>query len=83
MPELPLRPGIERAEHRRIGQSRSGSVIDGVDQHRNPEDVGEQNELLAIVRTHLAGPRQKLDRVSPLLVTGRRLADECMQMPDQ
>src|SRR5208337_5495819 len=81
--ELPLPPRIERAEHCRIGQSRSGRVVHSVDQHRNPEDIGEQDELLAVLGAHLASLSEKLDRVSPLLVTERRLAEDRMQVPDQ
>jgi len=42
-------------------------VIDGIDQHRHPEHVGEQDELLADWRTLLAGPGQKIDRIFPFL----------------
>src|SRR5437868_1588352 len=46
---------VERAEHRRLGRPRRLAVVDRVDQHRDAERVGEEDELLALVVGLLAG----------------------------
>ena len=58
---------IERAEHRGLGGALALPVVDGIDQHRNAEHVGEQDELLPDRGALLTGPGQIVDRIFPLL----------------
>ncbi len=58
---------IERAEHGSLGGAFPLAVIDRIDQHRHPEHVGQQNELLADRRAFLAGAGEEVDRVFPFL----------------
>jgi hypothetical protein len=36
-------------------------MIDGVDQHRNTEGIGQQNKFLALDIAEMSCPRQKVD----------------------
>src|SRR3954447_4350578 len=40
-------------------------VVDRVDEHGDTEDVGQQDELLPLLRADLTGPRQEVDRDLP------------------
>ena len=74
---------VERAEHRRLGRSSPGAVVDRLHEHRDPEDVGQQDELLPHVVAHLAGAGEERDRGAPLLLGQLHVLDECMQVVDQ
>jgi len=58
-------------------------VIDAVHQHAHPEHVGSEDELLALVRTQLAGAGEPVDGGHPFLLGRLDLAHEGMQMRDQ
>ena len=66
---------IERAEHRGLGGALALPVVDGIDQHRHAEHVGEQDEFLTDRGALLAGAGQEIDRIFPLLEGEIGLAD--------
>ena len=74
---------VEGAEHR----GGRGPVVEAVvqlhDQHGQAEDVGGEDELLALVVGHLTGARQPLDGGHPLVLGEPDLAGEVVQVPHQ
>ena len=59
---------MERAEHGILGGARRTAVVDCVDQHREAERIAEQDELLTLVVTEMAGPGQEADGQIPFLL---------------
>jgi hypothetical protein len=57
-------------------------VIDGIDQHRNPQDIGQENELLSALRTHFAGTRKEVDRLPPFVMSDLSLPHDRMHVAD-
>ena len=70
---------IERPEHRGLGGAVALAMVDRIDQHRDPEHVGQQDELLPARRAFLAGPGQEIDRLLPFLEGEIGLADVVVQ----
>ena len=58
----------ERAEHRVLGRAVRHRVVDADDLHRQTEDVGQEDELLALVVGDVARAGQEVDPVGPLLL---------------
>ncbi len=58
---------MEGAEDRRIGGSLGGLLVDHLDQHRQTERVGQQDELLALVVALVADRGEEIDPGEPLL----------------
>ena len=56
---------------------------EGVDEHREPEHVRPEDELLAPLVRDLAGRRQQPDRGLPLLLCQPRFGREGVQVPDE
>ena len=52
-------------------------------QHRDAQDVGEQDELLALVVRDVAGPGEEVYPLEPLLLSEFHLADERVQVSDE
>src|ERR1700722_5860302 len=66
---IPGRAGnIERAENRVLGTGSRAWVTKSVNQHRDPEHVGQENEFLSPVTARLPRLSQKIDAVQPLLM---------------
>ena len=57
--------------------------VDRDGQHREPEDVGEQDELLAAVVGDVPDAGQELDRLRPLLLGQPDVAGERVQVGDE
>jgi hypothetical protein len=74
---------VERAEHGRLGRDAELPVRDRLDQHRQPEDVGQQDELLPLVVGLLPHPGQEVDRLLPLRDRQLNVAGERVQVPHQ
>ena len=74
---------MKRAEHGRFGGTVRLPVIEQINHHRNPQRVGEQDELLPLVAAHLTGFGQDFDRLEPLRLGQLHLLDEGVQMADQ
>jgi hypothetical protein len=70
---------IERAEHRGLGGALALPVVDGIDQHRHAEHIGEQDELLPDRSALLTGPGQEIDRIFPFLESKIGPADIVVQ----
>ena len=58
-------------------------MVDRVDEHRDAENVGEQNEFLPHVRAFLAGARQEVDRPLPFGKGEIDVAHEAVEMAHQ
>ena len=56
---------VEGAEDGGFAGAGGFAVVDRVDQHRDAEDVAEQDELLPPVGAHVAGGGEELDRFEP------------------
>ena len=80
MLELALLTGIERAEDRGVADAGTRYIVDRVNQHRNAQNVREQDKLLAVVGTHLAGTREEVDGLPPFTLRQLRLPDDRVQM---
>ncbi len=70
---------IERAEHGRLGGAIALAMVDRIDQHRNPEYVRQQDELLPGRAAFLPDAGQKIDRIPPFVEAEIGLADEIVQ----
>jgi len=57
---------VEGAEDGRFRSAFRFAVIDGIDEHRHAEDIGQQNVFLAPVIAGLTGRCEKLDGFEPL-----------------
>ncbi|EDN05732.1 conserved hypothetical protein [Histoplasma mississippiense (nom. inval.)] len=57
---------VERAEHGALGGAGGFRVVDGVDQQREAEDVGEEDELVALRGADLARLDEEGERGRPL-----------------
>jgi hypothetical protein len=63
--------------------ARRAAVVDRVDQHRHPENIGQQDEFLTPVAAHMARPRQEGDALLPFLMAWLDLFDEGVEVADQ
>ena len=63
--------------------SRRAPVVDPHHQHREPEHVGEQHELLALVVGDVARAGEEVDPREPLLLGQLHLARERVQVLDE
>jgi hypothetical protein len=72
---------VERAKNGGFGRTRRLAVVDGVNQHRDAQDIGQQDIFLPPVIAHLAGPGQEHDRLEPFLLGGFDLLDGRMKVP--
>jgi hypothetical protein len=59
------------------------AVVYPNNQHRDAQDVREQDKLLALVVCDVAGPREQVYPLEPLLLSEFHLADERVQVPDE
>ena len=74
---------VERAEHGRLGGHAELPVGDRLGQHRQPEDVRQQDELLALVVALVTDAGQEVDRLLPLGDRQLDVAGERVQVPDE
>jgi hypothetical protein len=74
---------IERPEHGGFGRALAFAVIDGIDQHRDAEHVGEQDEFLPAGRAFLADSGEEIDRIFPFGESEIGLSNEGVQRFDQ
>src|SRR5437868_2752165 len=74
---------IKWAQYRGLGRAVAFAMIDRIDQHRNPEHVGQQDKLLPARAALLANAGQEIDRITPLVKGEIGFADEVVQRPDQ
>src|SRR4051812_17665177 len=83
--ELPLRGlhHVERPQHGGLRGRAAGAVVDRLHQHRDAQDVGQQDELLPHLVAHVPGAGEEVDREAPLLLGQLHLLDERVQMLDQ
>src|ERR1700730_8559363 len=58
---------IERTKHGGLGRAVTLAMVHRIDQHRNPEHVRQQDELLPCVGACLADAGQEIDGVAPLV----------------
>jgi hypothetical protein len=58
-------------------------VIDTVDEERETNDIGEQDELLAYIAADLANLCQELDSCHPLVCAETGLASKVMDVRDE
>jgi hypothetical protein len=58
-------------------------VIYGVNQHRHPKNVGQQDVLLPPVVAHVPNCSEEFYALQPLLVGGFDVLDESMQVLDE
>ena len=59
------------------------AVVDRIDKHRDTQRVRDQDELLSLVRAHLACPGQKVDGGAPLVLGQLDLVHKGVQVADQ
>ena len=74
---------MERPEDRRIGGPLGGLLVDHLDQHRQTERVGQQDELLALVVALVADGGEEFDPGEPLLAGQPDLLGEREQVLDR
>ena len=74
---------VERPENRTVGAALARLLIDGVDQHRDAQHVGQQNELLPRGATALADLGEELNALHPFFKRRLGVFDEGVQMMDQ
>jgi hypothetical protein len=82
-PQLRRAVDVEGPEHRRGGRLRIEPMVHLDDEHRQPEDVGGEDELLPLVVADLAGAGQPPDGGHPLGLGEAHLPGEGMQVPHQ
>jgi len=70
---------VKRTEHGGLGGAFAVAMVDRVDQHRDAEHVGQQDELLAGIGAFLPGAGQEIDGVVPLLEGQAGLAHVIVQ----
>jgi hypothetical protein len=75
--------GEEGTKHGGFGRARGRLVVERHHHHRQPQHVGEQDELLALVVAHFAGGGQELDALEPLFLGQVDLARERVQVLHQ
>jgi hypothetical protein len=73
----------EQAVLARLGGAAVGAVLHEVDQHRQPERVRQQDELLALVVALVPGGGQEPDAGQPLLLGQPHLSREGVEAADQ
>ena len=73
---------VEGPKHRALGTAGGHPVVDGVDQHRDPERIGKEDELLPLFVAHLSRLGEEPDGRKPLLGCGLDLAHDRVQMAD-
>src|SRR4029077_11230005 len=59
------------------------AMIDRIDQHAHAQHVGGHDEFLSLLRAHLPGPGQPVDRGRPLRLRRLDVAHEAVEMLDQ
>ncbi len=74
---------VEGSEHRRFRRAAGDSVVDEIDEHRDPECVSEQDEFLAPLRAHLSNLGEKANARHQLRLGERLLDGELVQVADQ
>ena len=73
----------EGAEDGRLGGAGRAAVVHAHHEHRQPEGVGGEDELLALVVGDVAGAREEVDGGEPLLLGELDLAGEGVQVAHQ
>ncbi len=73
----------EGPEHGGFGRAGLGLVVDRHRHHRQAEDVGEQDELLALAVAFLPDRGEEPDRLEPFLLGELHVLRERVQVPDQ
>ena len=58
-------------------------MIDGIDQHRNAQRIGQQDELLPRCTAHLTGAGQEVDGMLPFGLCRLDITHEIVKMADQ
>ncbi len=58
-------------------------MVDGIDEHRDAEHVGQKDELLARIRACLPGAGQEIDGNAPFRLGQLHILDEGMQVADE
>jgi hypothetical protein len=74
---------VERAEHGGRRRGRVEAVVQLHDEHREPEHVGGEDELLALLVADLAGPVEPLDSGHPLGLGQPDLTGEVVEVLHQ
>src|SRR5713101_6014712 len=74
---------VERAEDRALGCPTRQAMIDGIDQHRDPGNVGEQDELLAPLIAHVTSSGQELNPQCPFFLGELNLAHKGVNVGDE
>ena len=71
---------MKGTEHGRLRGARRLAVVDGVDQHRYPQHIGEQDKFLAPVVALVTGGSEELDGLQPFFLTRFELFDRRVQV---
>ncbi len=58
-------------------------MIDSIDQHRNPGNVGEQDELLALLIAHVTSSGQEFNPQRPFFLGELNLAHKGVDVRDE
>lgn len=74
---------VERPQHGALGRAGGLGVVDAVDEQRQAQDVGQQDELVAHVAADLAGGDEEVYGGHPLLGAQARLARKIVQVRDE
>ena len=74
---------MEGAQDCLFGGVPEGAMVDGLHQHRHPEDIGEQDEFLADLRAGPSGAGEERDALIPFFLGELDVFDEVVQMLDQ
>ena len=77
------RRDIERPEHRVLGRAGGTVMGDRVDQHRDSQDVGQQDEFLPPVRAGVAHGGEEPDALHPFRLGQFRLNHRRVQVVDE
>jgi len=71
---------MEWTEYRRLGATLGLIIVDDHIEHRQAEDIAEQDEFLTLVVTLLPGCGQELDTLEPFCLGEFDLTGKVMQM---
>ena len=74
---------VEWTQHGRLRRTADAAVVDRLDQHRDTQDVGEQDQLLSLAGAPSPGIGEEIDGSLPLGPRQLDLLDEVVQMADQ
>src|SRR6266511_5654780 len=74
---------VEGPEHGGLGGPRRPAVVYPDGEHGDAEDVGQEDELLALAGGDLPGAGQEVDAAAPLLLGELHLPHEGVQVPDE